>query len=162
MGLDGWLVGRYCTLHRGGLVGIAQSPTAAAACHSFPPDVTPCLTLLPTVNARQGCLLYSKWREDGIGIHTVAYQTLDKEVASLGPMTSETCGDVSKRQGTVTVALSVALTNGHHHLLEQILASAQKIVLNAGNIYTTKAISSKYSIWKMWVVVKGWGGSGMS
>ena len=54
-------------------------------------------------------------------------------------VTSETCGDVSKRQGTVRLALSVALTNGHHsHLLEQILASSQKIVRNLVNICNTK------------------------
>ena len=70
---------------------------------------------------------------------------LDKEVASLCRVTSETCGDVSKRQATVRDALSVPLTNGHSaHLLEQVLALSEKIVCNTINIYATKAITSKY------------------
>ena len=55
--------GWYCTQHRGGF-GWYCTIAAAAACHSFHPDVTPCLTLVqPTVNARQGCLLSTAGEE---------------------------------------------------------------------------------------------------
>ena len=143
--------GWYCTQHRGGFGWYCTIPAAAAACHSFHPDVTPaslcCNPLLMRAKVAFSLQQVRRGRPTCITEgYIIAYFTLDKEVASLCPRTSETCGDVSKRQGTVTDSLSVALTNGHQRLLEQILASAQKIVLNPSNIYTTKAITSNCCI----------------
>ena len=80
-------------------------------------------------------------------------------------VTSEPCGDVSKRQATVRVALSVGLTNGHLSvLLGQIFSqrwgwadATFPTMLSQGNYQQIEFLEDVGGE----MVIKGWDGSGM-
>ena len=139
----GWLVGIaqgrvWLVLHnRPLLLPVTPSLLMSPPCLSQLPHSAPLAPRLPSP--------LHQVKRDGAFIvvqNGSKHTSLDKEVLHHCPMMA--CGDVSKRQGTVSLALSGALTNGHRsHLSEQILVSSQRIV----STFIPKAIASIYSIY---------------